>query len=83
MNIKKLWNSYWSERTQVCMRCGMRYKIRIGECRFCKGKSNGEIIEQIHIPYSEELEDSNKLGNYFFIIGILLYAGAISTFFWY
>tara|TARA_B100002049_G_C16021694_1_gene350526 strand:- start:694 stop:936 length:243 start_codon:yes stop_codon:yes gene_type:complete len=57
-----------NEPTTQCMRCGMRYKMDLYECPYCVGKTNGEIIEQIHIPHSEQLDDVNKLGKYFIVI---------------
>jgi hypothetical protein len=59
------------EPSKKCMRCGMHYMVSDLTCPYCVGKSNAEIIRDIHIPQSENLEKASKLGKYFIVISII------------
>jgi uncharacterized Zn finger protein (UPF0148 family) len=54
------------------MKCGLEYKEGEIICPYCKGKTNAQIIRDIHIPHSEQLEETSKVGRYFIYITIIL-----------
>ena len=58
--------------TLRCMKCGLSYDANLATCHHCEGKSNAEIIEQLHIPHSEQLDSSETLGKYFYLTAVLI-----------
>jgi uncharacterized protein YbaR (Trm112 family) len=63
---------YKREPPCKCNRCGLEYKIEDLVCPYCKGKTNAEIIRDVHFPHSEQIEETTKLGRYFIYITIIL-----------
>jgi hypothetical protein len=60
--------------TMRCNRCGLEYLLEDTTCTHCKGMSNGEIIEKLHIPHSEQQESNQKIGLWFLVIFMVIVA---------
>ena len=67
-----LYHSTKREPTCKCMRCGLKYKESEYTCPHCAGKTNAEIIRDIHIPHSKQLEKTSSIGRQFFYIAIII-----------
>ncbi len=67
-----LYHSTKREPTCKCQKCGMEYKESEYSCPYCTGKTNAEIIRDIHIPHSEQLEKTSSIGRLFIYITIIL-----------
>ena len=55
-----------------CKKCGLSYDFKLSSCNHCEVKANSDIIEELHIPHSEQMESNTKIGKWFFLITILL-----------
>ncbi|MGB2426658.1 MAG: hypothetical protein ACPH9N_03150 [Alteromonas sp.] len=61
-------------RTKQCTRCGMHFNEDDIACPYCIGKNNHEIIRDIHMKQSEELEKNAKLGRRFALAAVIIAA---------
>ncbi len=62
----------WGKYTTKCNRCGLRYLEEEFTCPHCAGKTNAQIIKELHIPHSEQLEETSGIGRQFFYIAVIL-----------
>jgi len=62
---------YTREPSKKCMRCGLEYKVSEGICPHCVGKSNAQIIKEVHIPHAKELEQTTRKGRYFIYLFVI------------
>ena len=60
------------EPTCKCMKCGMEYKESEYNCPYCVGKTNAQIVRDIHIPHSEQLEKTSSIGRQFFYVAVII-----------
>jgi hypothetical protein len=67
-----LYHQTKSAQTCKCMKCGLEYKKSDLHCPYCVGKSNAQIITDIHIPYSEQLKNTSSLGRQFIYLAIII-----------
>lgn len=58
--------------TTNCTKCGMQYSEDDIACPYCYGKSNLEIIEDVHLKHAEALEKSALIGKVFSVIAAVL-----------
>jgi len=50
----------------------MEFKESEYKCPYCIGKNNAQIISDIHIPHSEQVEKASSVGRQFFYIAIII-----------
>jgi hypothetical protein len=50
----------------------MEYKESEYKCPYCVGKNNGQIIRDIHIPHSKQLEKTSSTGRTFLYLAIIV-----------
>lgn len=67
-----LYHATKREPTRKCTRCGMEFKESEYKCPYCTGKNNDQIIRDIHIPHSKQLEKTSSTGRQFLYLAIII-----------
>ena len=67
-----LFESTRREPTCKCMKCGLEYKESDYTCPHCAGKSRSQIIRDVHIPHSQQLNKIASIGRQFIYISIII-----------
>lgn len=58
--------------TKKCLRCGMLFNEYDIRCPYCIGKSNAEIIRDVHLVKSQQQRRTAKIGYWFITIVVVL-----------
>jgi len=67
------------ELTSKCKKCGLEYKTLECICPHCAGKTNAQIIRDLHIPHSKQQEENASLGRQFIYIVIIIACLLLAT----
>lgn len=65
-------SNFTRESTANCSKCGLQYKSSLSICPHCVGKSNDQIIRDIHIPRNKQMAKNSSIGRQFIYAAIII-----------